>query len=51
MRQVLRDHKAITEAVAEGAPDQAQALLRDHLSNSLAFVDTLKIKHPEYFRA
>ena len=51
MRQVLRDHKALTEAIAEGAPDQAQALLRDHLSNSLAFVDTLKIKHPEYFRA
>lgn len=50
MRQVLRDHTAITEAIAAGAPDKAQALLREHLSNSLAFVDTLKTKHPEYFR-
>lgn len=50
MRQVLRDHKDITEAIAAGAPDKAQALLRDHLSNSLAFVGTLRTKHPEFFR-
>jgi len=51
MREILRDHGAIVDAIAAGRPDQAQHFLRDHVSRSLDFVDKLKATHPEYFRA
>lgn len=50
MRDVVRDHQSIAEAIAAGKPDEAQAQLRDHLSRSLGFVETLKVSHPGYFR-
>jgi len=50
MRDVIRDHKAIVEAIAAGEPDEAQERLRDHLSRSLGFVETLRLNHPGYFR-
>jgi GntR family transcriptional regulator, rspAB operon transcriptional repressor len=50
MREVLRDHTAIVDAIAEGKPAQAQAVIRDHLSRSLDFVDKLRESHPSYFR-
>jgi len=50
MRDVMRDHQAIVDAVAAGKPDEAQAALRDHLSRSLGFVETLRQSHPSYFR-
>ena len=49
MRDVVRDHQSIAEAIAAGKPDEAQAQLRDHLSRSLGFVETLKVSHPGYF--
>jgi DNA-binding GntR family transcriptional regulator len=49
-RDVIRDHQAIVDAIAAGAPDEAQAALRDHLSRSLGFVETLRLSHPGYFR-
>lgn len=50
MRDVVRDHVSIVDAIASGKPDEAQAQLRDHLSRSLGFVETLKVSHPGYFR-
>ena len=50
MRDVVRDHKAIVDAIASGKPEEAQLRLRDHLSRSLAFVETLRVSHPGYFR-
>lgn len=49
MREILRDHTALTDAIAAGKPDEAQHVLRDHLSRSLDFVDTLRASHPEFF--
>jgi GntR family transcriptional regulator, rspAB operon transcriptional repressor len=50
MREVLRDHTAIVDAIAEGKPAQAQTVIRDHLSRSLDFVDKLRESHPSFFR-
>jgi DNA-binding GntR family transcriptional regulator len=50
MRDVIRDHQAIVDAIAAGKPDEAEAALRDHLSRSLGFVETLRSSHPSYFR-
>jgi len=50
MRDVMRDHQAIVDAITAGKPDEAQAALRDHLSRSLGFVETLRQSHPDYFR-
>ena len=50
MRDVMRDHQAIVDAIAAGKRDEAQAALRDHLSRSLGFVETLRQSHPDYFR-
>jgi GntR family transcriptional regulator, rspAB operon transcriptional repressor len=50
MRDVVRDHQSIVDAIAAGKPDEAQAQLRDHLSRSLGFVENLKVSHPGYFR-
>lgn len=51
IREILRAHIAIVDAIAAGKPDEAQRALRDHLSRSLDFVDKLKASHPEYFPA
>jgi DNA-binding GntR family transcriptional regulator len=50
MRDVVRDHKAIVDAIAAGKPGLAQDCVRDHLSRSLGFVETLRLSHPGYFR-
>lgn len=51
MRDILRDHAAIVDAIAAGQPEAAQQSLREHLSHSLEFVDELRQSNPEYFRA
>jgi DNA-binding GntR family transcriptional regulator len=48
--QIVRDHSAIVDAIANGAPDHAQSELRDHLSRSLAFSDELRARFPGYFK-
>lgn len=50
MRDVVRDHQSIVDAIAAGKPNEAQVQLRDHLSRSLGFVEILKVSHPGYFR-
>lgn len=48
--QIVRDHAAIVDAIANGMPDRAQAELRGHLSRSLAFSDELRARFPGYFK-
>jgi GntR family transcriptional regulator, rspAB operon transcriptional repressor len=48
--QIVRDHAAIVDAIANGDPDLAQSELRGHLSRSLAFSDELRIRFPGYFK-
>jgi DNA-binding GntR family transcriptional regulator len=50
MREIVRDHESITRAIADGQPETAQELVRDHLSRSLDFVHTLRATHPQFFR-
>ncbi|RZT30812.1 GntR family transcriptional regulator [Cupriavidus agavae] len=47
---VLRDHKAIVDAIASAHPDQAEAALRQHLSGTLANVDEIRSRYRDYLR-
>lgn len=44
---VVRDHKAIVDAIEAGEPDAAQDSLRKHLAGTMAFVDEVRRSHPE----
>ena len=48
--QIVRDHSAIVDAIADGQPDRAQSEMRDHLSRSLAFSDEFRARFPGYFK-
>jgi DNA-binding GntR family transcriptional regulator len=48
--QIIRDHTAIVKAIADGKPERAQAAMRDHLSQSLAFSSELRARFPAYFK-
>jgi len=50
LREVMRDHAALVDAIAAGDPQAAQAVLRGHLSRSLDFAERLRALHPEHFR-
>lgn len=45
---VVRDHKAIVDAIEARQPDAAQAALREHLAGTLTFVDEVRRQHPEW---
>jgi len=47
--QIIQDHSGILKAITERDLSRAQSLLRDHLSQSLAFSEQLRIRHPKYF--
>jgi GntR family transcriptional regulator, rspAB operon transcriptional repressor len=47
---VLRDHKAIVEAIAAGDPLAAQRALRHHLSDTLTQLDDIRSRFPHYFK-
>jgi DNA-binding GntR family transcriptional regulator len=49
MRDIIRQHGAVVDAIAARDADAAQAAMRDHLSRSLDFADELKARHPRYF--
>ena len=48
--RIVRDHSAIVNAIADCDPSRAQSELRDHLSQSLAFSDELRVRFPGYFK-
>lgn len=45
---VVRDHKAIVEAIEARKPAAAQAALRAHLAGTLTYVDEVRQRHPEW---
>jgi DNA-binding GntR family transcriptional regulator len=45
---VLDDHHAIVAAIAAGDPERAQQCVRSHLSGTLAHLDDIRARHPEY---
>ena len=47
-RAVVRDHTAIVDAIAAGNAAKAQDALREHLSGTLATVDAICAKYPDY---
>lgn len=50
MPSIVRDHRSIVDAIESGSPEDAQLRLREHLSRSLAFVENLRVSHPQFFR-
>lgn len=46
---ILADHKNILDAIAQGNPQLAQDMLRAHLSGTLANVDEIRARFPDYF--
>ena len=48
--QIIRGHSAIVKAIKDRDPVRAQSKLRDHLSQSLAFSDELRVRFPTYFK-
>jgi len=47
---VVRDHKAIVEAIEARKPEAAQAALRAHLAGTLTYVDEVRVRHPAWVR-
>ena len=45
---ILRDHKAIVDAIEAGDAGAAQDALRAHLAGTLTFVDEVRRKHPAW---
>lgn len=45
---VVRDHRAIVDAIAAGNPADAQDQLRAHLSGTLSQLDEICTRHPDY---
>jgi len=50
-QDIVRHHRLIVQAIADGRPDDAQQNLREHLSGTLAHVDEIKAKYPGYVRS
>jgi DNA-binding GntR family transcriptional regulator len=48
-RAIVRDHRAIVEAIAEGDAAAAQAAVRQHLSGTLGKVDEIRRRFDDYF--
>lgn len=51
MDRVVRQHDDIVAGIAAGDPDAAEAALRDHLANTLAMLDMIATRYPEYIEA
>ena len=51
MARVVEQHAAIVEAIAAGAAEAAGEALRAHLANTMATLDTIAARHPEFIQA
>ena len=47
--QILKDHAAIADAIAQGDAAAAEAALRRHLSGTLSELDALREQYPNYW--
>ena len=50
VEQILADHMALFNAIADGNAGDAQGVLRGHLSRSLSLTGEMRLQHPGYFR-
>jgi GntR family transcriptional regulator, rspAB operon transcriptional repressor len=50
MREIIRFHEEIADAIAAGEPVKAQEAMREHLSRSLLFASALRDRQPTYFQ-
>jgi DNA-binding GntR family transcriptional regulator len=46
---LIRQHRAIAEAIAAGAPDAAEAAMRAHLREILSSLPRIAAAHPDFF--
>jgi len=49
LSQMVREHKALLAAIADGDADAAEASLRQHLMTVLSHLDDIRAAKPEYF--
>ena len=49
-QDIVRHHKLIARAIADGKPAEAQEHLRKHLSGTLSELSRIRTRHPEYLR-
>ena len=49
-QSILDDHASILDAIADGDADRAEEALRRHLSGTLAQVDEIRARFPDYVR-
>jgi DNA-binding GntR family transcriptional regulator len=49
LSDLIRQHRAIVDGIAAGAPDQAEAALRTHLREILSSLPCIAQAHPDYF--
>jgi len=47
-QDIIRHHKLIVKAIADGNPDEAQKHLRTHLSGTLSELAQIRARYPEY---
>ncbi|MET0962029.1 MAG: GntR family transcriptional regulator [Noviherbaspirillum sp.] len=45
---ILKDHQNILDGIEKGDPQEAQQMLRAHLSGTLANVEEIRARYPEY---
>ncbi len=48
--QIMRDHRAILDALLAGQGKTADVMVRRHLSGTLAAVEEIRAAHPQHFR-
>lgn len=49
MSRILADHRAIVDGIRTRDAEAAEAALRQHLSGTLSFIETLRERYPHYF--
>jgi DNA-binding GntR family transcriptional regulator len=47
--ELIRQHRAIAEAIAAGRADAAEAAMRTHLREILASLPRIAAAHPDFF--
>jgi DNA-binding GntR family transcriptional regulator len=47
-KAILTDHQNILDAIEQGNPESAQQMLRAHLSGTLANVDEIRARYPDF---
>jgi DNA-binding GntR family transcriptional regulator len=47
-KAILTDHQNILDAIEQGNPELAQQMLRAHLSGTLANVDEIRARYPDF---